>query len=237
MKNTFRKPKIAPASRVSVIIPAYDEEETIEQVVRTAERHPLVDDIIVVSDGSCDGTVMRARTTSAQVIEFRDNRGKGAAMEEGVYHAKHDVVVFLDADILGFEENMLSTLIEPVLTGKMEMFTLVRERAADPLPFMPDSLIVGGERALTKRLWNLVPQEERQGFDVELALNYYAKKHDLKTGATHMIGLSQVIKEKKHGLLRGFTERIAMLWVCTRAYFKLHVLGFLSQTPESKRYR
>ncbi|MBI3332414.1 glycosyltransferase [Candidatus Peregrinibacteria bacterium] len=238
MKHISRKPKTAARERVSVIIPAYDEEETIVGIVRTALRHPLVDDIIVISDGSTDETAARARKTSAHVIEFSENRGKGAALEAGIQHARHDVLVFLDADIVGFQSGMLTALIEPVLHGTMKMFTLVRERGADPLPYLPESLIIGGERALKRRLWELVPAEERQGYDVELALNYYAKKHGLRTGAMHMPGLTQIIKEKKHGLVRGFIERVAMLLSCGRAYVKFYVLGYLSQTPEhAKDYR
>jgi hypothetical protein len=208
----------------SVVIPAYEEEATILPIIRTALSHPLVGEVIVVSDGSKDGTADAARETEAIVIEFCTNRGKGSAMDAGVRRASNETIVFLDADTVGLTHSHLSALIVPVLSGRCDMFTLRRDRWFHLLPVVAPSLVIGGERALTKRFWKRVPANERSGFDVEIALNYYAKMLGKRTGTSFARGLKQTIKEKKRGLLRGFVERTAMTLSCARSYVRLYFL-------------
>ncbi len=85
--------------RACVVIPAYDEEERIGQVVEAARRHaPLV---IVVDDGSRDATAEVAEKAGALVLRHSRNEGKGAALQTGFQHALSkdcDVVIAMDAD-------------------------------------------------------------------------------------------------------------------------------------------
>lgn len=85
--------------QVSVVIAAHDEAPTIGVVVRGA-RAALGDrcEIIVVDDGSTDGTAAAAEDAGAEVIRFERNRGKGAAMRAGIARSRGDWLVFLDAD-------------------------------------------------------------------------------------------------------------------------------------------
>jgi len=86
-------------SRVSVVIPAYNEEHSVAGVVRTM-RETLEDraQIIVVDDGSSDETALRATEAGAEVIALPHNRGKGRALETGFAAAQRDFVVTIDAD-------------------------------------------------------------------------------------------------------------------------------------------
>jgi hypothetical protein len=197
---------------------------TIGSVIKAAEANAFVHEIIVVSDGSTDDTAEVARSTSATVIELAHNAGKGEALSIGVHKARGDVLVFLDADLTGFTPAMLSVLVFPVLRNQCEMFTLQRERTLQGIPYLMPSLVLGGERALTRRLWCSVPKHERTGFQVELALNYHAMRQKRKTGFAVMRGLSHIIKEKKHGFALGLAERAKMTWECIQAYIKLYLL-------------
>ncbi|MFA6039004.1 MAG: glycosyltransferase family 2 protein [Candidatus Peribacteraceae bacterium] len=208
---------------VSVIIPAFEEESTIRSIITVAERHPLVDEVIVVDDGSTDGTADAARTTSAIVIERKENQGKGSAMNAGVRQAKGDVLVFLDADLTGFTASMLTSLIQPVRSGRYDMFTLIRDRYMEPIQSLSNKINIGGERALRRALWSAVPAEERRGFDVELSLNYYASTLGKKVGVLPVPGLDHIVKERKHGFVRGATERMGMLTSMTKTYVKLYL--------------
>src|SRR5688572_25307687 len=93
----FKKiPQQIPKSnyrKISVIIAAYNEQETILQVVRAVEGHPLVDEIIVVDDGSKDSTSERAAETAAKVIRLEANGGKAGAMDAGVRAARNDTIL------------------------------------------------------------------------------------------------------------------------------------------------
>jgi glycosyltransferase involved in cell wall biosynthesis len=209
--------------KVSAIIAAYNEQDTIASVVRAVEGHPLVDEIIVVDDGSTDATSARAQETSARVITLEANQGKAGAMSAGVRAALNDTILFLDADILGLTHEMITLTVTPVLTGKCGMFVAIRARRSywmnRLLYFIP---VLGGERALTRQIWRNVPRTYRKGFQIEIALNYYTKKSGSRMGFGVMPGLSQVIKEKKRGFWLGLWQRIKMcaevLWISIRLY-------------------
>jgi len=87
------------AARVSVILPAYNEEVTIARVVgacRTAV--PGLGELLVVDDGSSDATAERAAQAGARVLRVSPNRGKGYALRLGIERSAGEVLVFLDAD-------------------------------------------------------------------------------------------------------------------------------------------
>jgi len=211
---------------VTAIVPAYNEQDTILEVVRRLKFHPLIDEVIVVSDGSTDDTVKRVRKSGAIIIELKENVGKGEAMAIAVKRGSYDTLLFADADLVGLSHGMLTMVLSEVLSGRYEMFTLVRDRMSEYFQLhLPVQYVVGGERALRRELWDRVPSEDRQGFGVELALNYYAQKHGMKTGYALAEGLKQVSKERKRGLVRGFIMRIHMTAQCMKALYKLHFLG------------
>src|SRR5687767_4552182 len=229
-----------PVSKVSAIIAAYNEQDTIVDVIRAVEGHPLVAEIIVVDDGSRDATSERARSTSARVITLEQNQGKAGAMNAGVRAAAQETILFLDADILGLTHEIITLTATPVLSGKCGMFVAIRARRTywmnRLLYFIP---VLGGERALTKELWRKVPPIYRKGFQIEIALNYYTKKSGLKMAFGVMPGLSQVIKEKKRGFWLGLWQRVKMccevMWISFRLYVIRTILDLFSRPVDSEQ--
>jgi glycosyltransferase involved in cell wall biosynthesis len=199
-------------ARVSAIIPARDEAPTIAGVIGPLLSHPLIDEVIVVDDASTDDTADRARAAGATVIPMPLNGGKAAAMSRGVEAAHHDVLFFSDADIIGLSDDMISRIVTPVTSGSQTMYVGIRGRqtywANRLLHFTP---ILGGERALRRELWDHVPTEYKKNFQIEIALNFFAKTNGYRMGFEVMRGLSQVIKEKKRGLLPGLWQRLSMI--------------------------
>ncbi|HSH61531.1 MAG TPA: glucosyl-3-phosphoglycerate synthase [Acidimicrobiales bacterium] len=107
------------ARRVSVCLPARDEEATIGAIVAALvdelqERHPLLHEVIVVDDGSGDGTAARGRSAGARVV-CSPRRGKGAAMQQGLRASSGDIVVFCDADVHDFDTAFVLGLVGPLL--------------------------------------------------------------------------------------------------------------------------
>ncbi|MEW6202007.1 MAG: glycosyltransferase family 2 protein [bacterium] len=101
--------------RVAVIIPALNEEDNIEHVIKDIP-HNLVDDIIVVDNGSTDATPERARRAGARVVS-EPKRGYGNACMRGLQEAKGAyIVVFLDGDHSDYPEEM-SILVEEISEG------------------------------------------------------------------------------------------------------------------------
>ncbi|MBU1185041.1 MAG: glycosyltransferase family 2 protein [Proteobacteria bacterium] len=105
---------------LSVVIPVYDEKETILRIIDKVLQLDFVKEIIVVDDGSKDGTVelLREAAVDSRVrIFFHDrNRGKGAALRTGFGHVTGEIVAVQDAD-LEYDPNEFAEMIRPILEG------------------------------------------------------------------------------------------------------------------------
>lgn len=112
--------KVASGLRVSVCVPARNEAATVAGVVSplvAALEGPerLVDEVIVVDDGSVDATGSIAGALGARVLHRGRRPGKGAAMAEAARVANGDIVVFVDADVRNFGLHFVTGLVEPLL--------------------------------------------------------------------------------------------------------------------------
>lgn len=112
--------------KLSIIIPVFNEENTIEEIVRRVERVslPLEKEIIVVDDGSFDNTkkILKKLKQHYNFIleEHQENQGKGAAVRTGVKKATGDFVIIQDAD-LEYNPNEYPRLIKTLLNGEAEI--------------------------------------------------------------------------------------------------------------------
>lgn len=84
---------------VSVIIPAYNEEESIAEVVKKVFKHKEIFEVLVCDDGSSDNTANEAQKAGAKVLKHPYNIGNGAAVKNGLRHAKGKFVLLMDADL------------------------------------------------------------------------------------------------------------------------------------------
>jgi glycosyltransferase involved in cell wall biosynthesis len=121
---------------ISVVVPAYDEERTIEEVVRRVAEAGLRAEIIVVDDGSRDGTAAVLARLDGEIEGLRTlaqpvNRGKGAAVRAGIAASKGDFVVIQDAD-LEYDPKDLPTLLGPLLEGRADAVYGTRLRGGEP---------------------------------------------------------------------------------------------------------
>jgi glucosyl-3-phosphoglycerate synthase len=110
---------------VSVCLPARDEERTVGAIVAGIRRSlvaaaggvDLVDEVLVVDDGSGDGTAAAARAAGGRVVSSGDaGGGKGQALSVALAEARGDVLVFLDADVENFGPHFVTGLLGPILT-------------------------------------------------------------------------------------------------------------------------
>ena len=170
--------------KVSVIIPAYNEEDTVAKVVEVVRNVSFVDEIIVVNDGSSDKTEEEAINAGAIVINHETNKGKGEALYTGYKQAECDVIAFIDADIYNLTSKKVESMIMPILLGDAEITKTkfsrvsgrVTELTAKPLLnfFFPEISFeqpLSGQFAARKSTLRKINFEKDYGVDVGIVID------------------------------------------------------------------
>lgn len=205
--------------KTAAIVPAYNEERTIGKVLAALTSTPLIDEVIVVSDGSTDATAEVARTFPVKVIELPVNVGKGGAMKIGANNTDAEVLLFVDADLIGLTPKHIADLLEPVTQGRAAMSVGVFEdgRLATDLaqkiaPFL------SGQRVILRSVFQQIPDLENKRYGVEMALSRYAEREQIPVVHVELKHMAQVTKEEKMGFWKGFRARLRMYWEIIRFF-------------------
>ena len=219
------------ANRVTAIVPAYNEERTIAGVLAVLTASPVLDEILVVDDGSTDRTVEVVRTnfSQVQVISREKNGGKGGALWIGALFAKNPVLLFCDADLTGLSVSHIADLVDPVVKGKVRMVAGVIEKMAawkdtswgrkhgpfsEPAwisgsdPFSEFMKGIGGQKVLLRQDFLQIPGIAGSGYGVEHVIINYFKANGLPLEYYVLRGVGHVWKLDKWGIVRGLPKEI-----------------------------
>ena len=185
----------------TAIICAYNEETTISNVIKGVAKSSLINEIIVINDGSTDYTANVIRNLKVK-IEFRDihfekNKGKGYAITRGVEMACGEILVFIDADIKNLTPDHLLQLLNPIIDNKFDMVL------GQPSETLIDTSInpfksLTGERALKKT--DIVPilnKMKHSRFGVETIINLYYQSCNKRIKTIPLRNLFHPTKFKK----------------------------------------
>ncbi len=207
---------------VSVVVPAYNEASRIGAVLRPILDCPLVDDVIVVDDGSEDGTAKVARGFDVEVISLPDNRGKAAALDAGVNRAINDNLLFLDADLVGLQERHVTELIDTYFNNGLDMVVGVFSKGRKNTDFAQTiNPFASGQRLLSKKLWGRASTNAHEmEFGIEVTISKLAAKEAWRKEKVKLDGVTHVLKEEKRGFVLGMQDRLKMYGSMIKWLFK-----------------
>ncbi len=187
---------------VTSIVCAYNEERTIATVVEALLVSPLIDEIIVVDDGSTDATADRVvpyvSNTRMRLIRLPQNRGKGCAMSEGILHARGEALAFVDGDLLNLDPDHVATFVDPLLSGQADMVIGYPSRGKGSTGGIDPVRMLSGERALWHEdILPLLRLIRDSRFGVETLINLYYRRQGKRLLFVPLRGLIHPIKLEK----------------------------------------
>jgi glycosyltransferase involved in cell wall biosynthesis len=109
--------------KISVVMPVFNEEKTIADIVKKIQNIAIDKEIIIVDDGSTDGTrdiLKKLKEDGIKIFYHDRNSGKGAALKTGFSKAEGDIIIIQDAD-LEYDPSEYHNLIEPIITGHADV--------------------------------------------------------------------------------------------------------------------
>ncbi len=203
---------------ISVVIPAFNEEKYIANVIESVKKGNIANEIIVVDNNSSDNTSDIAKKCGATVV-FCGKQGKGYAMEKGLMMATGDVIVFIDGDICNYSETFIFDMINPILNCEADFVKAtfkrdggrVTELLAKPLLelIFPDlkmfdqplSGIIAGKR----NLFNSIKFDKDYGVDVGILIDVYKKSVKMQ-----QVNIGEITNSSKdwHNLI-GMSKEVA----------------------------
>lgn len=197
---------------VDCVIPARDEAPTVGDVIAVVRACRHVRRVIVVDDGSTDGTGGLAEAAGAQVIRRDGSDGsKAHAMEAGVEASDADAILFVDADLLGLTVDHLDEICQPVVDRRAAMSLGTFDYGFwNPLVlrFPPTT----GERIVPRWVFEAIPPSKRDGYTIEIMINEVITEARLPTVARVMVGVTHRTKRDKFGPLEGWKRTWRMFW-------------------------
>lgn len=189
--------------------------------------HENISEVIVVNDGSTDETESILKGIEGiELISYPQNKGKSHAVMMGFKKAKNNLVLMLDADLIGLDKDSLTALIKPVLENKADISISLRKNS---LPFykLLGLDFVSGERVFRKDIIDDLDELDKlRGFELESFLNKIIihKKMRIKVVKWDEVGITR--KSDKVGFWRGIIGDFKM---AMEIIYFLKVTGFIRQ--------
>ncbi len=238
--------QISPSpTDISCVICAFNEEQRISDIVSVARQNPLISEIIVVNDGSTDQTqtlvegLASKPGTPVRLFNHPHNKGKSAAYSLGVTNASNDLLLFLDADLVGLDVAAITKLIEPVLEKRTDV-TISLKKNSLRLYKIINLDYVSGERVFSKSLIvdHLDAIAHLPGYAVETYINELIISKQQRLETVRWSYVSHLRKTDKNGFFLGIYKEVRMLIGITTMfspYVTLRQICILTRLTNAKK--
>ncbi len=193
---------------IAAIIPTFNEEENVEGVLEVLHATTILDEIILVDDGSSDKTVELLKQAASKdlrcrVIVHEKNTGKGTAIFTGWAATCAPILLLLDADLKNLTPAHIQDLLDPILNHRADM-TLGLFRGGHFSTSLSHTLtpFLTGQRGLRSELLKYVSPEASAGYGFDIALTMAASQKGYRKRFVHMDGVWHPSSESRSE--RGF---------------------------------
>ncbi len=223
MKNIYDPQNILGHS-IAAIVPAFNEVKGIGRVISTLKQVPSITEIIVVDDGSTDGTGQIANQYVAidpriRILRHEKNLGKGQAVFDALVTTTADIVLTIDADLIGLKPEYINQLILPLIKDKADM-ALGIFKGGNFCTDLSHRLTpwLTGQRAIWLNQLKQIYWPAAAGYGLETAITAASQKYRWKTVKVYWLGVSHPPSEEHRGFLKGIYNRAKMYSQIVKAW-------------------
>jgi glycosyltransferase involved in cell wall biosynthesis len=211
----------------AAIVPIYNEELNVSGVLKVLHAASILDEIILVDDGSSDKTVEILKQAAAvdrrmQVVQHDKNRGKGQAIFSGWAATTASIILLLDADLKNLTPDHIQALLAPVIEHQTDM-TLGLFRGGHFSTDLSHRLtpFLTGQRGLRAEILKYVSSEAAAGYGFDVALTMAAGQHNYRTRVVILRGVWHPSSEfrTERGFWRGILWKFRMYGQIMRAWY------------------
>lgn len=216
-------------ANISCIIPVYNEAERVGKVLDAVVGHELINEVIVINDGSTDESeAVLQKWTGIKLISYVKNQGKSHAIMVGLKEATNDFVLMIDSDLVGLNKRNIAELVEPVLQNKADVSMSLRKNSLSIYKLFGLDF-VSGERCFRKQMIaeSIDKLDHIPGFALETFLNQILVAKKLRLRVVKWNDVTLTNKTGKIGFWKGIKGEIRMV---------LQIISFLTVPKILKLY-
>ncbi len=227
-------------SLISAILPTFNEENNVKAVIEVLLSTEILDEIVLVDDGSTDRTLSvlneaAGRDARVRVVQHEKNRGKGQAVFSGWAATTAPYIVLLDADLKNLTPGHVCALVAPVLEHKADMTIglfwgghLSTDLSHWVTPFLT------GQRCVRSDIMKFISRDAATGYGFEVALTVAARQQGYRKRVVRLKGVWHPRSELRteRGFWMGSLWKLRMYGDILRAWY----IATLDRHPDAKAF-
>jgi len=213
--------------KVTALVPCLDEKDRIGDVLKVLINSANIDDILVVDDGSTDGTSGAVKKfKSVKLLRLEKNIGKGGAIKKGLKQVTSEVTLLIDVDLKGLTNEKIGSMVTPVTNEGYDVCIGVLKRGPNWFQYLRKNVLplMSGERAIKTKILNKILENSlAQEWGIEFYMNLFIKKKKLKLKKIDLVGVDDIRHFRKKGF-KVYFKRLLFFWIINIKLFWLSLV-------------